>query len=97
MEKVSKKKTSNAACRIGERDVKKCKTETNEATADRKFVLDGESGRKERKKKTKDQIYESLAKLIGGGISPARLPQKTADRSEWRLMVANALGDTALR
>ena len=57
-------RTSVAARRIEERDIEDYNTETNknsrarnEAAANGKLVFDGESGRKGRKRKTKDQIY----------------------------------------
>ena len=43
------------------------------------------------------KFMDSLAKSVGGANTPAGLLRKTADRAEWRLMVANVLGDTALR
>ena len=56
--------TSVAACWIKETDVKELKTETNEiyragneAQSHGKLAFHGESGRKEGKRKTKDQIY----------------------------------------
>ena len=56
-------RTSVAACEIEKRDVQEYKTETNEisrkrneTTADENLVFDGESGWKERNRKTMDQI-----------------------------------------
>ena len=43
------------------------------------------------------KFKDSTDKFIEGGNSSARLLKKTAERLEWRLMVANVLGDTALR
>ena len=43
------------------------------------------------------KLVDSLAKAIGGDVTPARLLQMTGSRSDWRSMVANVLEDTALR
>ena len=43
------------------------------------------------------KLVDSLAKDVGGGITPAQLLRKTERRSDWRSMVANVLEDTALR
>ena len=42
------------------------------------------------------KLVDSLARVVGGGITPAQLLQRT-ERSCWRSMVANVLEDTALR
>ena len=41
------------------------------------------------------KLVDSLARVVGGGISPAQLLRKTESRSDWRSMVANVLEDTA--
>ena len=43
------------------------------------------------------KLVDTLAKAVGGGITSAQLLQMTDRRSDWRSMVANVLGDTALR
>ena len=41
------------------------------------------------------KLVDTLAKVVGGGTTPAQLLQMTERRSDWRFMVANVLGDTA--
>ena len=43
------------------------------------------------------KFLDSLAKCVGGTNTPAGLLRMTADRVEWRLVVANVLRDTAAR
>ena len=43
------------------------------------------------------KLVDSLTKVVGGEMSPAELLQMTFERACWRSMVANFLGDTALR
>ena len=39
------------------------------------------------------KLVDSLAKVVGGGITPAQLLQSTERRSDWRSMVTNVLED----
>ena len=43
------------------------------------------------------KLVDSLAKVVGGGITPVQLLRMTERRSDWRSMVANVLEDTAPR
>ena len=43
------------------------------------------------------KLVDSLAKVVGGGITPVQLLRMTERRSDWRSMVANVLVDTAPR
>ena len=43
------------------------------------------------------KLVDTLAKAVGGGMTPAQLLQMTDRRSDWRSMVADVLGDTPHR
>ena len=43
------------------------------------------------------KLVDSLAKVVGGGITPAQLLRRTKNRSDWRSMVADVLEDMPLR
>ena len=47
--------------------------------------------------KPRVKLVDSLAKAVGGGVSPAQLLQRTENRSDWHYVVANVLEDSALR
>ena len=40
------------------------------------------------------KLVDTLAKAVGGGMTPAQLLQMTDRRSDWRSMVADVFGDT---
>ena len=43
------------------------------------------------------KYMDGISNTLGGGMSPARILQITANREEWQIMVANVFSDTALR
>ena len=43
------------------------------------------------------KLGDSLAKVVGGEMSPVELLQMTFERACWRSMLTKALEDTALR
>ena len=43
------------------------------------------------------KLVDSLARVVGGGITPVQLLQRTERRSDWRSVVADVLEDTPLR
>ena len=61
------------------------------------LCLTGKVEGKRGRGRPRTKFLDSLVKSVGGANTPAGLLRKTADRAEWRLMVANVLGDTAPR
>ena len=61
------------------------------------LCLTGEVEGRRGKGRPRTKFLDSLTKSVGGSYTPFGILRKTADRSEWRLMMTNVLDDTAPR
>ena len=52
------------------------------------------TGKVDGRRRPRVKLVDRLAKVVGGGITPAQLLRRTESRSDWRSMVTNVLEDT---